>query len=194
MRYRTIYVVLPAIALLGSPIRAQDLSSSEIKANIRNQIDAFSHPRTRSLHITNHQDANECQFPPCEASTDEAPAQTPATARPIKPLKVTIQFAYNSATIERAAQHTIVSIAAALGDPEAAGHVFEVKGYTDARGSTAYNLRLSTRRAASVVASLRQLGVPAERMRAVGKGKSDPLRGVDPKDERNRRVEVLIVE
>jgi outer membrane protein OmpA-like peptidoglycan-associated protein len=104
-----------------------------------------------------------------------------------------VQFAYNSATIKASAQHVLVSIAAALGDEQAAGHVFQVKGYTDASGSAAYNLKLSGRRARSVVAALGRLGVPADRMRPVGMGKADLLAGVDPRDGRNRRVEVLIV-
>lgn len=48
----------------------------------------------------------------------------------------------------------------------------EIIGWTDWMGSDAYNMRLSQNRAESVKAWLIKHGIPAERMKAVGKGKS----------------------
>ena len=45
-------------------------------------------------------------------------------------------------------------------------------GYTDSKGTDAYNAKLSQRRATSVKNYLAQQGVPASRMTAVGQGKS----------------------
>ena len=50
-----------------------------------------------------------------------------------------------------------------------------VEGHCDARGSAEYNLALGTRRAESVKAYLVSLGVPANRITVVSKGKEQPF-------------------
>ena len=75
-----------------------------------------------------------------------------------------------------------------------------VTGYTDSRGSDAYNLGLSRRRAAAVTAALHaELGTDAPRLSTRGRGEADPVApnakpdGTDsPRGRaRNRRVEVV---
>lgn len=72
----------------------------------------------------------------------------------------------------------------------------EVQGHTDAVGGDAYNARLSQDRAYAVVDYLVSHGVEADRLRAIGYGRSKPL--VKSKSEagraRNRRVEFVILE
>jgi outer membrane protein OmpA-like peptidoglycan-associated protein len=71
-----------------------------------------------------------------------------------------------------------------------------VEGHTDERGTDAYNLVLSQRRAESVMTYLIGRKVPAERLEAVGYGEGRPL--VKGHDERawskNRRVEFTILD
>ncbi len=69
-----------------------------------------------------------------------------------------------------------------------------VVGHTDARGEDAYNLRLSERRAAAATAFLTQQGVPRDRIRAAGRGESEPVaeNTSDTGMQANRRVEVAI--
>ncbi len=67
-----------------------------------------------------------------------------------------------------------------------------IEGHTDVRGQLDYNNRLSLARASSVREALLRVGVPANRMRAVGFG---PSRPIDPNQNdlawaRNRRVEL----
>ena len=70
-------------------------------------------------------------------------------------------------------------------------------GYTDRLGSDRYNRVLSQRRAETVVAYLRELGVTVP-MRADGHGKANPVKACDVRDRRalidclapNRRVEL----
>ena len=50
-----------------------------------------------------------------------------------------------------------------------------VTGYTDRIGSVAYNLKLSERRANAVKAYIVTKGIDENRLKAVGKGKADPL-------------------
>jgi outer membrane protein OmpA-like peptidoglycan-associated protein len=67
---------------------------------------------------------------------------------------------------------------------------FRIAGHTDAKGSDAYNLRLSQLRAEEVMRYLvRDCGIAADRLEALGLGKSLPLNAADPLAAENRRVE-----
>jgi outer membrane protein OmpA-like peptidoglycan-associated protein len=68
----------------------------------------------------------------------------------------------------------------------------EVGGYTDSRGSAAYNERLSLARASSVRSYLIRQGVPVEQLTAVGYGESKPVASNATEEGRaqNRRVEL----
>jgi peptidoglycan-associated lipoprotein len=50
-----------------------------------------------------------------------------------------------------------------------------VEGHCDSRGSSEYNLALGTRRSTSVKDYLVSLGVPAERITVITKGKEQPV-------------------
>ena len=64
-----------------------------------------------------------------------------------------------------------------------------VEGHTDAKGSDAYNMKLSERRAKAVEAYLVQKHqIAVSRIHAVGKGKTEPLTA-NPFDQTNRRVQ-----
>jgi adhesin transport system outer membrane protein len=67
-------------------------------------------------------------------------------------------------------------------------------GHTDSVGSDAYNQRLSVARAEAVKAYLVSNGVDVKRVRAVGKGESEPVADNATAEGRakNRRVEVLV--
>lgn len=64
-----------------------------------------------------------------------------------------------------------------------------VEGHTDAKGSEDYNQQLSEKRAQTVKDALVQMGVSADRIQAVGYGKSRP---VSSDDAANRRVNIVI--
>lgn len=69
-----------------------------------------------------------------------------------------------------------------------------VEGHTDATGSDATNQALSQQRADAVRQYLERRGVPADRMRSVGRGESAPVSSNDTAEGRatNRRVEVIV--
>lgn len=69
-----------------------------------------------------------------------------------------------------------------------------VVGYTDSKGSDAYNLGLSERRANSVVAYLKSKGISGSRLTAIGQGKSNPRgdNNTEAGRAQNRRVEFAI--
>lgn len=100
-----------------------------------------------------------------------------------------ITFATGSAELSAETMRTLEVVAKALQSDRLAGLTFKVEGHADPRGSAEYNLKLSADRAAAVVAYLtNKLGVPAERLEAVGKGATDLLDSAHPDAPENRRV------
>jgi outer membrane protein OmpA-like peptidoglycan-associated protein len=70
-----------------------------------------------------------------------------------------------------------------------------IVGHTDATGADAYNQALSERRASSAASFIAREGVPRARVRAVGRGETEPIAANDSDASRaqNRRVEIAIV-
>lgn len=75
------------------------------------------------------------------------------------------------------------------------GAAFEVASHTDAKGDSTVNLKLSQRRAEAVTRYLVQSGVPADRLRAMGYGETEPLTDNATEAGRavNRRTEFRIL-
>jgi len=69
-----------------------------------------------------------------------------------------------------------------------------IVGHTDSKGTDAYNMSLSERRAAAVVNYLASQGVARTRLRPAGRGELEPVATNDTDEGRamNRRVEVAI--
>jgi len=69
-----------------------------------------------------------------------------------------------------------------------------IEGHTDATGSAAYNLKLSQRRARTVLEFLRDQEVSADRLTAVGYGMDRPVADNDTRQgrQKNRRVEIVL--
>jgi outer membrane protein OmpA-like peptidoglycan-associated protein len=69
-----------------------------------------------------------------------------------------------------------------------------VEGHTDSRGSDSANMQLSQSRADSVRSYLVSQGVKSERIRAIGRGESQPIADNSTADGRanNRRVEIIV--
>lgn len=106
-----------------------------------------------------------------------------------------IHFAYDRSDILPASEPALRTLGEVLkNNPDWA---IRVEGHADARGDECYNLRLSQRRAAAVVAWLvEKQGVGKERLTSIGFGESLPL--VDGTTEEayaaNRRVEFRLAE
>ena len=69
-----------------------------------------------------------------------------------------------------------------------------IVGHTDAVGTSAYNQALSQRRATAALSYLEAQGVSTSRLKAVGRGETEPLSANDTEGGRqgNRRVEIAI--
>ena len=69
-----------------------------------------------------------------------------------------------------------------------------IEGHSDATGNADSNLSLSKDRASSVVKFIvDKAGMDTNRLTAVGKGQSEPLKNLDPRDPKNRRVVFKVV-
>jgi outer membrane protein OmpA-like peptidoglycan-associated protein len=78
--------------------------------------------------------------------------------------------------------------------PELKGNRFAIEGHTDAVGPAARNQTLSQERAEEVRLYLVALGVHPSRLKAVGRGASDPANPLNPAAAENRRVRVVTLE
>ncbi len=76
------------------------------------------------------------------------------------------------------------------------GLLIEIGGYTDATGSTDYNLALSEKRAKSVVSYLVKRGISPERLKSKGYGNTSPIGNNITEEGRklNRRTEAKIIQ
>ena len=118
----------------------------------------------------------------------------PSPAGPAPSLALSIQFEPNSSRVRAESGALLGSLVAALQSPELKGNRFIIEGHADARGAAERNLRLSQERADEVRLYLVALGVHPSRLRAVGRGNSQPANAADPTAAENRRVRVVTVE
>jgi outer membrane protein OmpA-like peptidoglycan-associated protein len=106
------------------------------------------------------------------------------------PCDVTVKltFAFDSAELTEADKQELTRVAGRL--MELNWVIGDAEGHTDSVGSDAYNQALSERRARAVVDFLAAQGVDASRIRAVGRGESQPIadNGTEEGRAQNRRV------
>ena len=120
-----------------------------------------------------------------------APAPKPVAQAPIAKSYL-VFFDFNKSDITAEANKIIT--AAATNAKSSNATSIQLTGHTDTTGSDKYNQALSLRRANAVKATLVKLGIPADEISVIGKGKSEPL--VQTKDgvrePQNRRVQILL--
>jgi outer membrane protein OmpA-like peptidoglycan-associated protein len=167
--------IFAMLALAAAPAFAQgpSYSASDIEAHFAPALQA--QPRTRAVCI----------------GTSSACAPAPAAAADPGGFDMLITFDLGSDRLSPQARENLAEFARALRGDRLAGATFNIDGHTDARGTDAYNLDLSNRRAEAVVGYLERLGVSRERLAAHGHGESRP-RVADPFADINRRVEATI--
>lgn len=119
------------------------------------------------------------------------PAAPTPGARREAPLLIT--FVTDSADLMPAARKALDAVARVLQSDKLAQSTFRVEGHADPSGGDAYNDALSRRRAESVVTYLvREHGIAAARLEAVGKGSSELLNRTDRTAPENRRVTIVV--
>ena len=103
-----------------------------------------------------------------------------------------VTFATNSAELNPESDGVLDTTIASL--KQYPNLVLEVRGYADSRGSAEYNLKLTQRRAESVMHYLQSHGL-SNQLSAKGYGKADPIADNNTKDGQlaNRRVTIHVV-
>ncbi len=104
-----------------------------------------------------------------------------------------VYFATNSAELMPASKATLDAAVATL--KSRPNIRVEVAAHTDSRGRASYNLKLSDRRANSVMRYLIEHGIDASRLQAKGYGESMPVADNATEEGRakNRRVELRVL-
>jgi len=127
---------------------------------------------------------DQCPNTPCDFEVDEKGC-------PIK-AELDIHFRTDSAEISQYSLNLIRNFAQFLLKNK--GSMVSLTGHTDFRGSDAYNMALSHRRANSVQDALVTLGVSANRLSTFGKGESQPIASNNTIEgmAKNRRTEVRL--
>ena len=113
-----------------------------------------------------------------------------ADARPQMDLQV--HFAFDSAELTPQARALLDRLGQALTNPTLALYRFRLVGHTDAKGTEAYNVALSQRRADAVKQYLMQrFGIDSIRLVAEGVGFAKLADPANPEGPANRRVQVI---
>jgi OOP family OmpA-OmpF porin len=165
-------LIVSPVAFAGSALADPAYKANTVADFFAN---AATQSKTRSICFGT---AAECPAPP-----------SPAQAK----FDLLVNFEFNSDKLTQAARENLDQFAQALADPRLKGQKFEIDGHTDATGAEQYNLGLSERRAAAVVAYLASKGLDPADLKAKGFGKSKP-RVADPFSPENRRVETHLLE
>jgi len=137
--------------------------------------------------------------PAAQAEPAPAPAEPVAEApqpqqpgEPLGPIRYIIFFDFDSAVVDDQGQRVIEQLRQDY--PMFQNPIISLVGYTDTSGSSAYNLRLSQRRAAAVEQALVSAGLPGQNLDADFRGETNPRvdTGDGVRERRNRRVEIQI--
>jgi outer membrane protein OmpA-like peptidoglycan-associated protein len=177
-------LALLALAAALGPGTATAQPASPAPAYSAGDIEAFFAPglqqpdRTRAVCIGT-------------SSACAAQSSVQATAPDPGGFDMLITFELGSDRLSPQARENLSEFAKALKGDTLAEATFNIDGHTDARGTDAFNLELSNRRAEAVVGYLESLGIPRDRLQAQGHGESMP-RVEDPFADINRRVEATI--
>ena len=181
------------LALAAGEARAQ-AAAPAANAEVRTMIESLDPRQTRQRNIIVRPRPEAAAAAPTSA-TPAAPAATaaPGVSGRVDPpsLSLAIAFEPNSARLHPDSGATLGALMAAMISPELRARDFVIEGHTDAIGSPVHNQRLSQQRAEEVRLYLVTLGVAPERLRALGRGASDPANPRDPRSAENRRVRVL---
>lgn len=106
-----------------------------------------------------------------------------------------INFDFNSSTLNERSLSYVKQIGVMMNMEKMQHEKIMIIGHTDASGSETYNSSLSQMRAKAVKDYLvKNYQIAAERIDTTGKGEQEPLKGRNPLDPMNRRVEIFRIQ
>lgn len=191
---------------LASPARTLPASQENETRRPKNALsDTWSLPAAGGAKSKgNPNDAYSGGATRSKGSKIDRPAKRPTKGvgnnndRPtVKGVNLAIKFRFNKSEINPQSYKVLDALGEALNSPDLKGKKIIVGGHTDHKGSVAYNLELSKKRAQSVKDYLvNKWGIDPNLIESTGYGKSRPLTtGTTAEDmEKNRRVEIRLSE
>jgi outer membrane protein OmpA-like peptidoglycan-associated protein len=162
-----------ACLFIALPLAAQTTAPST-----QQMIDQLKVPRMRGMR---------------NLSVESVPVSE-STHLPRPSLSLLINFDLNSTTVKPESQEALGNLSQAMLSKELMNSRFAIEGHTDAKGSAAYNLELSQKRAQSVADFLVTKGVTADRLDKLGKGFSELANPQQPLAPENRRVRIVTLD
>ena len=121
-----------------------------------------------------------------------APSRSLRNLRPEpRSVDLAVHFDFDSATLSPAGRALLRNLAQAMDSDQLKAVAFRIEGHTDAKGSDAYNQKLSLRRAEAVKAFLVESGVRASRLAPEGMAARVLLLPAQPFAPANRRVRIV---
>jgi outer membrane protein OmpA-like peptidoglycan-associated protein len=181
----TIYIGLHTSLLSAGAQTVQDMTGHEPTSE---EFVRVLKPRMRGIALASQTVATCADY---RQTRGIAPVAT-APVADIAAIHVT--FAFNSARLTSETIPTLRNLGEALQRGELEATCIQIEGHTDSIGSDDYNLRLSQRRAESVIRYLvNDMGVEADRLIAIGKGEQEPIadNAGDAGRQKNRRVQIV---
>jgi OOP family OmpA-OmpF porin len=193
-------IILSASLIFGSSGWAQsNPSADDLIKSLTPTAKSLKTSGTRGLHRL--EPASDAATPVSQEPSavqpvrHAAPGTQMASAKPeAASANLYVQFASGSADLTPQAMATLDELGKALSSNALSNYHFRIEGHTDTVGSKDFNRTLSERRAASVVAYIKQkFGVDESRMTPVGLGSDHLLvpTGDQIPEARNRRVQVV---
>jgi len=131
---------------------------------------------------------NDMRNAKTEASTTEYASGSTVTDQ-VSERAYNISFPIGSSTINSSSYQMLDDIYNSA--VVSGGLTIFIYGYASKIGSDESNLTLSESRANSVADYLRRKGLASNRIQTKGYGANSPLPGLDPKDQRNQRVQII---
>jgi len=166
--------MLALLVLVSAPAAAQNARMPSVEEIVRKLTQPQVAPEELKSHAVQVEGRRERTEPASGGSID-----------------LQVNFEYASAKLTPDARLVLDNLGQALADPALRDSRFRVAGHTDARGSDAYNLKLSRLRARAVADYLvRQHGIDAQRLTVEGFGRSQLLDPANPESAINRRVQI----
>lgn len=117
----------------------------------------------------------------------------PATAEAELKKIETVHYAFDKSALSPETRRALDAAVVRMKE-EQEDALFVLIGHADATGPSAYNKKLSERRAKAAAAYLQTQGVPADRIKTIGRGEGQPVASNKTREGRglNRRVDVYV--
>ena len=195
-------LVISFLPVLSVPVFALDkgdeLKLKELEQAIKGQIEVapaeMAPPKKRTRAIVFDNDAGQESAPAAAAQTRTKSVDCASLPPDVRAVQVdfAIQFKVGSADVAPSSEDTLRQIAKILS--LAPDRCVLVEGHSDSTGNFDMNMSLSKERAGSVVRYIvDRAGIDRSRLVSSGKGSTEPLKTLDPRDARNRRVVFKVV-